>query len=67
MEILLDCPIKRLCRNNPKRRFCHSERSEESYGINVYKVEILRLLPQNDIVTQSPSRAMTETRKLKRF
>ena len=33
---------------------CHSERSEESHGINELKMEILRLKPQDDITTQSP-------------
>ncbi|MEW6003023.1 MAG: hypothetical protein AB1638_10310 [Nitrospirota bacterium] len=74
----LDYPIKRLCRNYPKRRFVILNPSPVILSIaknlavllrvnsvkNLmesmsYKVEILRLKPQNDIATQSPSRAMT--------
>ena len=46
-------PPARLCHNGKNAPFCHSERSEESDFSMSYANEILRLSPQNDIVTQS--------------
>ena len=45
-------PAFRLCHNGKNATFCHSERSEESDLSMSYANEILRLTPQNDIVTQ---------------
>jgi len=51
----------RLCHNSQNRLFCHSERSEESDLPMSYAIEILRLTPQNDIVTQSESGTTTQS------